>query len=213
MKTIYLIRHGESEGNSKRIFQGWLDCALTSEGRFQAELLAERLKNKGIRYFFSSPLKRAYETAEIIAKKYDEMNIIKIEKLKELNCGKWQGLTREEVKKISPKQLHNFLYNPEKLQIPGGDSIVDLQKRAIKALFEILNYVEDDNVLCIVAHGFINKVILCTILNLPLSKVWDFPQANTGVNIIKYDGKFDVIEINNTDHLMAEPFKNKIKGI
>ena len=72
--TIYLVRHGESQGNYKGFFQGWLDCRLTDEGIKQAELLASFLKDKRIKCIFSSPLIRAYETASIIARNANRRN-------------------------------------------------------------------------------------------------------------------------------------------
>ena len=152
--TIYLVRHGESQGNYKGFFQGWLDCRLTDEGIKQAELLASFLKDKRIKCIFSSPLIRAYETASIIAKKCKIEEIIKLEEFKELNCGRWQGLTKDQVKRIDPKQIYNFLHKPDELQIPGGESLLELQKRAMRGFNKALFFSKEKDNICIVAHGF-----------------------------------------------------------
>lgn len=202
MKTrIYLIRHGESKGNVLNIFQGWKDFDLTSNGIKQAEKLAEFMKNIDIDFFYSSSLKRAFHTASIIAQKHG-MSVIKKEEFKELNCGKWHGLTRQQAEQISPEQIYNFLYDPENLSVPGGETILELQKRALKGIND-LREKHLNKKICLVAHGFINKVILCSLMGKSLKKLWDFPQHNTAVNIIDFfeDESVEIVDVNNTKHL------------
>lgn len=200
-KTIYLVRHGESQGNYRGFFQGWLDCRLTDEGIKQAELLASFLYSRGIQCIISSPLIRAYETAQIIARKCNIETVIRLEEFKELNCGIWQGLTKGQVKRIDPKQAYNFLYKPDKLKIPGGESLLELQKRAMQGFEKVLFYCKEKDNICIVAHGYLNKVILCGLLKQPLNNVKDFPQGNTAVNTLKYNGQFEIVCINSLKHL------------
>ena len=200
-KTIYLVRHGEAKGNFEGFFQGWLDCDLTDNGILQAKLLALQLHKKEICCVFTSPLKRARDTAEIIAEKCLIEEVIIIDELKEFNCGLWQGLTRKEVEKISPKEFFDFRYHPDKVKIPDGETLLQLQKRAMLGLEKILRYAKDKKNICIVAHGYLNKTMLCGISKQPLNEIVNYPQGNTAINVIKYDGEYKIIEVNNLNHL------------
>ena len=96
------------------------------------------------------------------------------------------------------------MHKPDELQIPGGESLLELQKEQCEDSIKHYFSKEKDNI-CIVAHGFLNKVILCTLLEQPLSNVRDYPQGNTAVNtLLKYDDKYEVININSLEHLQKQ---------
>jgi uncharacterized phosphatase len=101
MKTIYFVRHGESEANAAGITAGGgLDVALSENGKFQAQKVGEELKNKGIELIVSSPMKRAYETATIVANtiEYDPAKIATNELFIERYLGELTGAKNELVK-------------------------------------------------------------------------------------------------------------------
>jgi broad specificity phosphatase PhoE len=201
MLNIYLVRHGESEGNVKKVFQGWLDKPLTSKGIRQAQLLAEYFKGASISAFYSSSLSRAYETAKILAQAHNAQVTV-INDMKELNCGEWQGLSRDQARKIDEKEMEHFLHMPSKLKIPGGETLTELRERALRGLKLVAESpIKGDAIL--VAHGVINKVLLCTLEERLLDYIWDYPQSNTAFNIIGYDGsQFTVKAKNLTPHLI-----------
>ena len=94
--TLILVRHGESEGNTRRIMQGSLDMPLTEAGREQARLVAARLASMPIAAVYSSPLSRAFETAQVIAA-HHAVDVQPIAGLREGGRGEAQGLTWAEV--------------------------------------------------------------------------------------------------------------------
>src|SRR3712207_163192 len=106
MTTIYLTRHGQTEWNLNKRLQGWKNSPLTKLGISQAKALGERLKDTQIDVIYSSPIERAYKTAEII-KGNKDIEIIKHDGLKEFNYGDWEGLTIDEIEKnpIYTKEL------------------------------------------------------------------------------------------------------------
>jgi len=163
-KFIFLIRHGQTEFNDKSIFRGHLDMPLNSYGRNQAESIGETLKFIKFDIIYSSPLKRAKKTAEII-NEYQSKNvdIVVEKKLIDINYGKWEGKTYNEVSELYPEIYFQWKKNPYNTQIPGGDSLYDTQKRSWNALKNIINN-NKTKIICIVSHRVINKLLLSKIL-------------------------------------------------
>jgi broad specificity phosphatase PhoE len=99
--TILLARHGETDWNSEGRWQGWADPPLNQAGRDQARALAEQLRSLPFDAVYSSDLRRAYETAEIVAAPH-EVPVIADRGLREIDIGSWSGLTRAEIEKRFP---------------------------------------------------------------------------------------------------------------
>jgi len=199
---VCLVRHGESEGNRKKIFQGCLDYELTMEGIQQAYKLADRLKFCPIQRIYSSGLVRAYTTAKIIANHHN-ISVIKLKEFNEINFGILQGKTRHEIEKTYPEILKTFLQCPHEAYFPGGETLDDVKMRALRGLKQIIKENKGNSV-CIVAHGIVNKVIMCTVEGKPLSKIWDYPQNNTALNILMFSKGINsgrIIKLNDTQHL------------
>ena len=93
---VYLVRHGETAWNRERRFQGHQDVPLSPAGLFQAERLAQRLKSETFDAVYSSDLKRAVQTAEIVAREL-ALPVVTLKGLRERSMGEWEGLTQEEV--------------------------------------------------------------------------------------------------------------------
>lgn len=95
MTTVYLARHGESDWNVERRWQGYADRPLTERGREQARALAERLSDVELEAVYASDLRRAWETAEAVAAPRG-LDVVKLPELREVDVGSWSGLTRDE---------------------------------------------------------------------------------------------------------------------
>jgi len=104
-KKIIIIRHGQTDHNVKKLIQGHLDTELNENGKQQARQIAEELSREQIDVIFSSDLKRAYDTAKEVAKKYG-LKIIKTSHLRERKFGKLQGTSFLEISRYFPKQDH-----------------------------------------------------------------------------------------------------------
>ncbi|MCX8033710.1 MAG: alpha-ribazole phosphatase [Thermodesulfovibrio sp.] len=198
--VVYLLRHGETDG-PKRVYKGHIDVPLSKRGVEQVEKVAEKLKHVIAKYPFektiilSSPLKRAVKTAEIIGEALS-IEIIPMEILKERSFGKWEGMSLDEIVSAYPDDFERWRQNPAKFSPPEGESTLDVSNRAKRAIEHILKEYKDHRVL-ITAHGGINRVILCNLLNIPLENIFKIEQDFACVNIIEFYDKFPVVKLIN----------------
>jgi broad specificity phosphatase PhoE len=147
--TIYLARHAESDWNAENRFQGHTDRPLTERGREQAEALADELAAEPLDAVFSSPLRRAFETAELVAARHD-LQAIPVDGLREVDVGDWAGLSRSEVEARFPDAFGRWLAGGEGWQ--NGETYDEMSERALAAVREITAQHPDGTVL-IVSHG------------------------------------------------------------
>ncbi len=197
---LILVRHGETKWNDIGKFQGSKDVKLNQTGIRQAEILAERLSDLGLDKIYSSTLQRANETANIVASKH-QLEVEKIAELKEINFGVWEGLCFAEIKQKYDFTLKDWLRSDVDTEVPGGESLLALKKRAVPALKDIVAKHQDEKIL-IVAHGGVNKVLLSQLLEMPLKNAWSIEQDNTAVNKINfYQEYLSVGLLNCTAHL------------
>ncbi|MEW6425903.1 MAG: histidine phosphatase family protein, partial [Bacillota bacterium] len=117
---LYLVRHGETVWNSEMKFQGHSNVPLSERGRAQARLLARRLANNPITAFYASDLKRAYETAMILAQPHG-LPVESLDSLREMNFGVWEGLTMSEIKEKSGELAGRWWSDPLHTRIPAGE--------------------------------------------------------------------------------------------
>ena len=149
MTTILLARHGETDWNREGRFQGHADPPLNETGRAQAAELAAELA--GIRFaaVYSSPLRRALETAELVAATHG-LDPVAIDALREVDVGSWQGLTRAEIGVRFPEQLSRWLDDLQGWE--DGESYEAMGRRVVSALLELAAAHEGERVLA-VTHG------------------------------------------------------------
>ncbi len=198
MKTIYIIRHGETEANKKGIFRGRLDIELSKRGKEQAEELKKYFKDIEIDYVLSSPLKRAYETSKIA---FPDKSI-KIEKLlNNLDLGDWSGKEKALIKEREPELWSMWVNEPEKIQFPNGESLSDVYERlnTLKDKLEKLEF----NSIALVTHRSIIKVFFAVILGIKENYFWKFHIDNCSVSTIVFDIKrgFTITKLNDTSHI------------
>ncbi len=197
---LILVRHGETLWNETHKFQGFSDIELSSKGKSQAQSLAESLKDETLEAIYTSPLIRAQQTAEQIAR-YHKCPVILDEGLKELNQGQLEGLTVEELRQGYPEFLRRWIQEPESANLPEGESLGELQRRAWAAIERILRKHPEGTVV-VVGHSFVNLTILCRVLEIPLNYFRRFRQAPTGKNVIELSERGAVLCcLNDTCHL------------
>lgn len=200
MTRVILIRHGLTEWNNAGRYQGQSNTDLSKEGYNQAKLLAENFPVENVDCIYSSDLKRAFATAEAIARKF-EFKVITDRAFRELDFGDWEGLTYEEINKVWPEEISNFFGAPENLSIPNGETFTQLAERSINRLKEIIAENIGKTVV-VVAHGAVIRSMLATLMHIPLRYLWSLRQDNTAVNVLRFDGDYIMVEtINNTAHL------------
>lgn len=200
MTRIFLVRHGQTLWNLALKYQGHADVELSALGIKQAELLGRRLKEYDIKAVYSSDLKRAIHTSQMIAKEHHLTPNI-IPEFKEISFGKWEGMTYNEIEQKWPGKFHQLMLDAESVCIPNGESFQDVQTRAMKALSRIIKKHVNHNIV-IVSHGATIRTILAAALHMPVKYCWHIRQDNTALNIIDYyDDKAIVSLMNDTCHL------------
>lgn len=191
MTKIFLVRHGQDEDNANGILNGKRDNPLTDLGRQQAKAVAEKLKNNNIQIIYSSPLKRAYETARIIAQELGVDEVIVDEHLTEREFGIYTGKPVADITKMTK----NVLVGDKVTYFLDGDGTEDfpaLLKRGEKILEEIRERHPNERVL-IVTHGDIGKMIRAAYHNWSWEDGLKTPYFdNTG--ILELSEKKDLLE-------------------
>jgi broad specificity phosphatase PhoE len=199
MVEIILARHGDTEWNVAEVFRGRIDVELNETGVKQAELLAEYLGNLKIEAVYSSPLKRAIRTAEMVAS-YHQLDVEIAPGLIDFNYGKWQGLPHQEVKDKYKELYAEWIKTPHQVKMPAGESLGDVSKRAVDVVDKIV--AEYEGTVVLVSHRVVNKVLVCALLGLDNSHFWNIKQDTCGITTFTYeDGRFILTEHNNTSFL------------
>jgi probable phosphoglycerate mutase len=192
---IYLLRHGEI-GDSIDRFIGQSDIPLTARGRRQAEEWGLYFRDKGISFdsLYSSDLSRCMETARIIA---PDFPVTSRKELREIDMGRWEGLSRKDLKHDYPEAWKRRGEDPEH-RPPDGESFGDLHRRVAPLLDEFLSDKKSINRL-IVTHAGVIRIIICHILNVQLDRLFSVGVDYSGLSIID-NGKrpFRIILMNKT---------------
>lgn len=149
MTIILLARHGQSDWNQERRWQGHADRPLTRQGKEQARALAERLQDIHLDAVYSSDLERARATAEAVAAPRS-LQVHQRADLREVDVGSWSGLTREEAKDAYPDDFARWLNGEVGWQ--DGETYEEMSARVLGAIMEIVERHPDGRVL-IVSHG------------------------------------------------------------
>jgi broad specificity phosphatase PhoE len=199
MTEIILARHGETEWNVEEVFRGRIDVELNETGVRQAELLAEYLGGQKIDAVYSSPLKRAFNTAKAIANRH-KLKVEVAPGLIDCNFGKWQGLHLREVKDKYEKLYDQWASTPHLVQMPDGESLDEVRKRALPVVNEVVTKHRGRVVL--VSHRVVNKVLICAMLGLDNSHFWNIRQDNCGTTVFAHEnGRFILTKHNDTSYL------------
>jgi broad specificity phosphatase PhoE len=198
--TLFLVRHGRTGWNKEQIFRGTKDVPLDAVGREEALMVGERLKGERIRAVFSSPLARAAETAEAIAR-FHNVEVQVLAGLTDLNFGEWEGMSLQEVKKKYPDLYQQWLQAPHQVVFPGGEGLDAVRSRAMKVVEGIIERHPQETV-ALVSHRVVLKVVICALLGLDNSRFWNIGQDTTAVNCFHYkNGSWIVALLNDTCHL------------
>jgi broad specificity phosphatase PhoE len=188
--NFYFLRHGESEGNSAGVIQGRRDYPLAAGGREQALRTAGWFEDRGIRTLFSSPLRRACETAELIAGELGIREVVSLPELTELDTGLFTGLTVAEIKERRPDQWRSFQARSWE-GVEGAERIAALSKRA-EALWQVLAGEfrrGAQNLLCVTHSGIMQWIVKVTLGHrdwMPL-----VPMGNCGISHFSLDNRLE----------------------
>lgn len=197
---IYLFRHGETDWNKERRLQGHSDIPLNQFGRQLALETADSLAELPFDRAFSSPLKRALETAEILLA---GQNVVleTDDRLMEMGFGHCEGCDFDPPKRDPGHPLYDFFCRPQCFKPSAeAESFQEAMARGLSFLQERIVPLEKCcRRILIVAHGAFNRCILSAIGDIPLDKFWDIGLPNCAASILSLeDGKFQILEMAKT---------------
>lgn len=202
-KTLYIIRHGETDLNKRGVVQGrGMDTDLNDRGREQAEAFYQAYKSIPFDKIYTSTLKRTHQTV----KKFIDINIpwTQYAGLDELGWGIYEGMeSTDQIKAEFLDILQKWGSGQLNHKFERGESPLEVKERQLTVLEKLIEENEDTNIL-ICMHGRALRLFLCLLLNKPLTEMESFPHVNTTLYKIDYDGSaFHIIDFNNTDHLKS----------
>ena len=193
---LYLIRHGQTELNKVRRFQGRIDVPLNETGIGQAQKLALRLSSEPLDKIYTSPLSRAQQTAEIIRSSH-QIDIMTNEELVEMSFGSLEGKTYWEVNEIFPDwnaSVFDFTF-------AGGENLDNLVVR-MKSFLDIVKKQDENSNILLVTHSGCLRVILCLLLGIDVNKWWQFKIDVASLTVVDNVTQGAVLTLlNDTSHL------------
>ena len=199
---LYLVRHGETAWNAEWRIQGVSNQPLNDIGRSQANALIPPLMGRPITAIYTSHLKRARETAEILAEGLGGFPLHEDERLSELDQGELEGMVIAEIKEKYNGFWEEWRERPADAQTPGGESMKELQARAWRAVESIRDRHPGEMVVA-VSHNLAITALLCRILDMDLNTMRRLRQHNAAINLIEYTPERDwgVVMMNVVSHL------------
>lgn len=194
--TIVLVRHGESEGNARRIFQGWLDSGLTDLGRRQAEAVGARFASEPVAAIYSSDLARARDTAAAVAR-HHTLEVIELPAFREYGYGEAQGLTWAEVTERWPVEPGDIGSHA----IPGEEGFPAFRARVVAAWQPLAERHAEELAICVVHGGTINQIV-SHVLGLAPDVRAPIRVANCAASFIETtDARSSIRSMNESCHL------------
>lgn len=201
---MLLVRHGATANNDAhppRLQGCRSDAELSAAGRRQALQTARHLQRLSFSAAYASPLRRARQTAEILAAPRG-LAVTTVAELTECDVGRWEGRTWSEIEREDPEHFAAFIADSAANPYAGGESLDDVRARILPAFEQLLQRHLGQTVL-VVGHNVVNRVYLADRLGWPIAKARSIPQSNCGVNLIEYcQAKATVLTINAALHLV-----------
>jgi len=184
-EKIYLIRHGLTESNKNNIYAGWNEESLCQEGINALLEIGKKLKEFKIEKIYSSPIRRAIQTAEVLNSFLNKAVEIE-ENLKEMKMGPWEGLSEEVVAEKFPKEWRIWNLEPSELKLDGRETLKELHLRALEAVKKISNLSDSLKILA-VTHVALIRVLIIYYNNLSMDDYRKIDVPNSAVYL--FDNK------------------------
>jgi broad specificity phosphatase PhoE len=200
-KTIYLIRHGETDFNKRGVVQGrGIDTDLNEHGIKQAEAFYQTYKHVPFDKIYTSTLKRTHQTV----RKFIDAGIpwTQYAGLDELAWGVYEGKeSTEEMRNAFVDMTNSWIKGELHNKFEEGESPLEVKERQLEVLERLIEENEAQNIL-ICMHGRAMRLFLCLLTNRPICEMDEFPHENTTLYKLSHDGDtFEILEFHNTDHL------------
>ncbi|MEL7562125.1 histidine phosphatase family protein [Dehalogenimonas sp. 4OHTPN] len=200
MKLI-LIRHGKTATDNPEKCHGSTDIDLSEEGYQQAARLANRFKDQQIDAMYASTLRRGAATAGTIAAAHN-IDVVSAPELNEVDFGRIEGITFEEACGLYPDVTELWRCGSTQLCFPAGETFTDFAAR-VNSFLPRLQAHRDDETIMLVGHGGPYKVLVCSLLGLPMEHYWKFRFDMASVSIIDiYPTGAMLGKLSDTSHLV-----------
>jgi len=200
MIELYLIRHGTT--TLPEHFIGETDVPLAATGTDEIQklcrVIVDRMlsADRPLKAIYSSDLQRSIQSAHILAQ-LTGLEIQIVPRLRELAFGEWEGLTYEQIVERYPQEFSAWKHDFSRKHPPRGESMGSFRKRVMFALGGILARHENGDRIAVVAHGAVNRVILCHYLGLPLNRIFSLGQKHGAMNLIELHSGRAVVSLLN----------------
>ncbi len=200
--SVYLIRHGQTEWNKERRFLGRSDIPLDEIGRAQAVRLANAMADLPLNQIYSSPLSRAWQTAEALAEGRS-CTIEAAEGLTELDQGDLEGRYGANLQNEFPRFYEQWRADPTHVRIPGGETLAECAERSVETFRELVRRHTSGSSIAIVAHRVSISAVLAEVIGLPVRYIMRIGQQNTAVNLLSHSpsGRTTLLRLNDAGHL------------
>jgi broad specificity phosphatase PhoE len=185
--TLILARHGATNSNLQQPYtlQGCkLDTDLTPLGRLQAQALAKFLTDHPVRHVYCSPLRRAMQTAQLVADAH-RLPLEVVTGLTECDIGQWEGLSWTAIAERWPREEKRFREDAEQCGYLGGENLGQVRDRVLPVIHELVERQPSD-ALVVVSHNVVNRVLLAHWLGIPLRFARRLPQNNGGHSLVVF---------------------------
>jgi alpha-ribazole phosphatase len=203
MSRLLLVRHGDTELNSRERFWGCTDVRLSAEGISQAEKLRDRLATEKIDLIYASDLERAWRTAEIIAHTHQK-KVITCPEIRETDFGKIEGLSFNEVTHLYPDLTESWLSWDIQMRFPDGEGVSEVDSRVRKFKEQLKKHNLDETIL-VVAHAGTLRMLICQMLGLEIHHWRQLRVGLASLSIVETFQGADVLTLlNDVSHLKCD---------
>lgn len=210
---LYLVRHGETESNKQKRYQGWMESPLSERGLKQAERVGLFLGLKNIEVLYCSDLKRALHTARVIGAccgLKPEVTPL----LREIYFGRWEGLTYNEIEAAWGEEIRRWFDDPFTRAAPDGETMEQVCNRMLAFLDQLFLNNPDCRQAAVVSHGGSIRALLQHILKLDRESFWDLKIDNASISLVRREENcLRVVYYNRIDHLETEAEEELPDGI
>jgi broad specificity phosphatase PhoE len=197
---LIIVRHGRTEWNRVERFRGRADIGLDGVGLKQAEAAAKQIEEWPISAIYSSPLRRALTTAEIIAGPLG-LDVRLVPGIVDIDYGEWQGLSTEDAVARNGHLYSQWIESPHKVKFPGGESFAEVRERAASAVDGLIQQHPKETVV-LVSHKVICQILILSLLGLDSSHFWQIAQDVCAMNLFEVRGGIpSALFLNDTCHL------------
>ena len=199
---LFLTRHGQTDWNIARRYQGHSNTELNQVGIRQAEQLAKRLLAETIHAIYSSDLSRAMTTAEIIANAQEQAPVFRSDmRWRELSFGNWEGMTYREMSAHSPELFDAWMKDSLTISTPNGETHRQLAER-VQAAFDEIKAKHKEETVLVVGHSGSMQTLLALLLGVDLSRYWQFRVSQASLSeLTVYEDSVTLNLFNDISHL------------